>query len=160
MTLADLWSFSLAVYAAPGVADACLTAQDEAGADVNLLLWAAWLAAQGHDLTAAELAEAVAATQPWRDDVVRPLRALRRRLKSGPAPAPCPATESLRAQVKAAELEAEHQQQILLQGLPATRRSDGDRAILLQANLSLFLLGDATVAVTKALHSAIRGIVN
>lgn len=160
MILADLWSFSLAVYAAPGVADACLTAQDDAGADVNLLLWAAWLAAQGHDLTAAELTEAIAATVPWRRDVVQPLRAIRRRLKSGPSPAPSPAAESLRAQVKSAELEAERLQQAVLQTLPVNRRGDGDRTILLQANLSLFLLGDATVPVTIALHSAVRDIVN
>lgn len=153
---ADLWSFSLWLYAAPGVADACLEAQDRHGADVNLLLWAAWLAVLGHDLTPAEVAEAEAATRPWRDEVVWPLRAVRRRLKSGPLPAPTMATESLRAQVKAAELEAEKMQQLLLQTLPATRRAGGPVADLLRTNLSLLPGGDVLAAVTIPLHADLR----
>lgn len=153
----DLWSFSLSVYDAPGVADACLAAQDGHGADVNLLLWAAWLAAQGHLLTAEELAEAQAATDPWRDEVVRPLRAIRRRLKTGPAPAPDAITDPLRQQIKAAELEAERVQQQVLTGLPAVRRADCPLETALAANLGLLLPGDAARVVTIALHSAIRG---
>jgi len=38
------WDFSLAVYRRPGVAAACLRLQDEAGVDVNLLLYFCWLA--------------------------------------------------------------------------------------------------------------------
>lgn len=46
------WRFSCAVYAAPGVAQACLELQDTHGADVNLLLLAAWLgAARGWERT-------------------------------------------------------------------------------------------------------------
>lgn len=149
----SLWSFSLSVYAAPSVAAACLDAQDGHDADVNLLLWAAWLAAQGHDLMPDELAEAQAATAPWRDEVVRPLRAVRRRLKSAPGPD----AESLRRQVKAAELEAERIQQTVLENLPERRRTGEYRLDLLQANLSLLLPGDAAAFVTKPLHSAIRG---
>jgi uncharacterized protein (TIGR02444 family) len=153
---ADLWSFSLRLYAAPGVADACLEAQDIHGADVNLLLWAAWLAVQGHDLTPAEVTEAEAATRPWRDEVVRTLRSVRRRLKSGPLPAPTMATESLRAQVKAAELEAERMQQSLLQHLPAERRTGDAVADLLRTNLSLLPGGEVLAAVTIPLHADLR----
>ncbi|MFV3128790.1 TIGR02444 family protein [Niveispirillum sp. KHB5.9] len=153
----DFWSFSLSLYATPGVAHACLLAQDSHGADVNLLLWAVWLAAQGHDLTPAELADAQAATTPWRDEIVRPLRAIRRQLKSGPAPAPDTATESLRTQVKAAELEAERIQQSVLQTLPKARRTGGTVADLLRANLSLLPGGDVLVPVTMPLHADLRG---
>ncbi len=153
---ADLWSFSLRLYAAPGVADACLTAQDSHGADVNLLLWAAWLALQGHALTAAEVAEAEAASRPWRELVVRPLRAVRRQLKSGPPPAPDMGTESLRAQVKATELEAERMQQSLLQHLPAERRTGIAVADLLRTNLSLLPGGEVLAAVTIPLHADLR----
>lgn len=152
----DLWSFSLRLYAVPGVADACLTAQDEHGADVNLLLWAAWLAMQGHALTAAEVAEAEAATRPWRDAVVRPLRAVRRQLKSGPPPAPDMGTESLRAQVKAAELEAERMQQSLLQHLPAQRRTGVAVVDLLRTNLLQLPGGEVLAAVTIPLHADLR----
>ena len=153
---ADLWSFSLWLYGAPGVADACLEAQDRHGADVNLLLWAVWLAVLGHGLTLAELAEAEAATRPWRDEVVRPLRAVRQRLKSGPLPAPTVATESLRARVKAAELEAEKMQLSLLQSLPITRHAGEPVADLLRTNLSLLPGGDVLAAVTVPLHADLR----
>lgn len=152
----DLWSFSLSLYAAPGVAAACLTAQDSQGADVNLLLWAVWLAVQGHDLTAEEVAEAEAAVGPWREEVVWPLRAVRRRLKTGPRPAPDQDTESLRMQVKAAELEAEKAQQSLLQTLPRQRRTEGAVADLLHANLSLLPGGAVLAAVTIPLHADLR----
>ena len=152
----DLWSFSLSLYAAPGIAEACLTAQDSHGADVNLLLWAVWLAARGHDLTPGEVAEAEAKTRPWRDEVVRPLRGVRRRLKSGPMPAPDTATESLRSQIKVAELEAEKVQQALLQALPAHPRTGGSVAELLRANLSLLPGGDVLAAVTIPLHADLR----
>jgi hypothetical protein len=39
--------------------------------------------------------------------VVVPLRVLRQRLKTGPAPAPIPATDELRRKVQAVEIEAE-----------------------------------------------------
>ena len=35
---AECWAFALAIYARPGVAEACLTLQNEAGLDVMLLL--------------------------------------------------------------------------------------------------------------------------
>lgn len=152
----DLWSFSLSLYAAPGVAEACLTAQDRHGTDVNLLLWAVWLAVHGHNLTVAELAAAEHAIRPWREEVVWPLRAVRRRLKTGPLPAPDAATESLRTQVKTAELEAEKVQQSLLQTLPACRRTGGPVADLLRANLSLLPGGDVLAAVTIPLHADLR----
>lgn len=156
MSVPDLWAFSLSFYARHGVAEACLTAQDGHGADVNLLLWAVWLAVQGHDLTVAEAAEAQAATQAWRAEVVQPLRGVRRRLKTGPLPAPDAATESLRTQIKAVELEAERIQQSLLQTLPACRRTGQSVADLLRANLSLLPGGDVLLAVTVPLHADLR----
>ena len=41
------WQFSGAVYAHPGVAEACLDLQDRHGLDVNLLLFCAWAGVQG-----------------------------------------------------------------------------------------------------------------
>lgn len=152
----DLWPFSLRVYAAPGVADACLAAQDSHGADVNLILWAAWLGARGHRLTPAELAAAEATSRPWREEIVRPLRALRRRLKQGPAPAPDAGSESVRAKIKAAELEAERWQQLLLTGLLPHSRGDHSPQAALSANLALLLPPEIAATVTEPLHAAIR----
>ena len=42
------WDFSLNIYGVPGVAPACLRCQDEAGADVNLILFLLWRAAAGY----------------------------------------------------------------------------------------------------------------
>ena len=152
----DLWSFSLAVYAAPGVAEACLMAQDAHGQDVNLILWAAWLGWRGHLLTPAELEAAQAATAPWREEVVVPLRTLRRRLKAGPLPAPSASSEALRGRIKAAELEAERLQQSLLVQIPPITRCDNKPENALTANLSLILPPAIRPAVTEALHAAVR----
>ena len=96
-----IWEFSLAHYARPGVAQACLRAQDELGLDVNILLYAAWLASRDQPLPAAHLAGLEQATVHWRREVVAPLRALRRQWRSVPGAGP------LRERLKALELDAE-----------------------------------------------------
>lgn len=146
----DLWAYSLATYARPGVAEACLFAQESYGADVNLLLWAAWLASNGHALTAPEVAEAQAATLAWRDNVVRRLRGVRRWLKS----AGSPSYEGLRTQIKAAELEAERLQQAMLSTLPADHRADTDPATALTINLALLLPPEPAMRLRSVLRRA------
>ncbi len=106
------WGFSLRTYARPGVPEACLLLQDRLGADVNLILFAAWLGTRGVALDAARLAEARAGIGAWHAEVVVPLRGVRRRLKPHGAPA-----APLREGVKAAELEAERLEQMALQEL-------------------------------------------
>ncbi len=87
---------------------ACVSLQDQFGLDVNLLLLAAYVgAARRQTLTADQLDTARTVVDAWHIEVVRPLRSVRRRLKSGPAPAPTPQTEEVRAQVAKAELDAE-----------------------------------------------------
>ncbi len=86
---ADSWAFALAIYAKPGVAEACLTLQNEAGVDVMLLLMAAFAAVKHRLLlTADEIRALDEACRPWREQIVRPLRAVRSGLKTGPRPAP------------------------------------------------------------------------
>jgi uncharacterized protein (TIGR02444 family) len=100
--------FAMDVYGCAGVPAAAVLLQDRRGVDVNVLLLAAFVgAAKGLSFTAREAAAARAGTDRWQDDVVVPLRTLRRRLKDGPPPAPNPATTSLREQIKTAELAAE-----------------------------------------------------
>src|SRR5215475_4261104 len=95
-----LWPFALATYKTAGVADACLALQDRFGADVNLLLFAAWAGSLGFRLTADEAAKARDLVSPWHDEIVKPLRAIRKRMKSGPAPGPNAETEALRNKLK------------------------------------------------------------
>lgn len=104
------WQFSLRFYRRPGVSEACLVLQDEAGADVNLLLFLLWCAHERRSLPAAALEEIDRACDGWRSAVVAPLRAVRRRLKSPDLVEPALA-EAYRARIKAVELEAERLQQ-------------------------------------------------
>jgi uncharacterized protein (TIGR02444 family) len=75
------WRFSLRFYAQPGVAEALIALQDEAGIDVNLVLYGLWLGVSGRSrLDDAALAAADRATRALRTEIVRPLRQLRRHL--------------------------------------------------------------------------------
>jgi uncharacterized protein (TIGR02444 family) len=123
-----LWAGITALYGEPGVAEACIAAQDEAGADVLLLLAAALMARRGVNLEGAGPALA-AAVEPWRSEVVRPLRALRRRWRG------VAGVEPLRGRLKALELEAERAQfERLAPHLVGPRAEPG--AVLLRANLA------------------------
>ena len=103
----DLWSFALKVYGAADVSASCLALQDRFGADVPVLLTALWMAQRGVRLDASGMAEIERRIGPWRTEMVAPLRALRRRLKSDPPLPPSEETEALRTDIKRAELYAE-----------------------------------------------------
>ena len=117
----DLWTFSLAVYAHPGVEDACLHLETE-GADVCLLLCAAWLDRHGVVYEPQRLGQLQQIAQPWQEEVVQPLRQLRTQWK--PAAMQDVELNQLRERIKALELEAEQQLllrlQALTQGWPRT----------------------------------------
>jgi uncharacterized protein (TIGR02444 family) len=112
---AESWAFALAIYARPGVAEACLTLQNEAGVDVMLLMMATFAAVKRRIvLTADEIRALDGACSPWREQIVKKLRAIRTELKTGPQPAPSEATEPFRSKIKALELEAEKLENRLL----------------------------------------------
>ena len=129
---ADLWTFSLAFYARPGVASACLQCQDEAGADVNLVLFLLWQAGVGARFTSDEIAVIDHDVREWREQAVRPLRAVRRYLKGQ-------GQDGLRDQVKAAELQAERVQQEALSrhGRPANSAPAAEAA---RANVDAYAI--------------------
>src|SRR5882724_932589 len=80
---AGLWRFSCAFYAQPGVSEALIALQDRAGLDVNLILFAVWRGACGRGcLSHAEVTAAERSARPIRAAIIRPLRALRRKLRS------------------------------------------------------------------------------
>ena len=60
-----LWDFSLALYARPGAAEACLALQERHGTDVNLLLFCCWAGSRGRGLSGAELAGLIAVVSEW-----------------------------------------------------------------------------------------------
>jgi uncharacterized protein (TIGR02444 family) len=154
-----LWSFSLRVYDDPAVRGALLALQDRCGADVNLLLWAAWAALQRrHALTPAEAAAGRAAAAPWQAGVVAPLRQARRVLK--PAAAADPQAAALRARLQALELDAERIAQDRLAALPLAPgaapppTADTDS---LAGNLAAVAGAKADPALLAALAHALAG---
>ncbi len=105
------WRFSLQFYRREGVAAACIALQDEAGVDVNLLLFLLWCASQRRRLSVTEVEALERACAPWRNAAVIPLRAIRRALKTPPQLVEAGAAELYRTRIKAVELEAERLQQ-------------------------------------------------
>jgi uncharacterized protein (TIGR02444 family) len=131
-----LWAFSLAVYGGDGVAGECLALQERLGLDVNILLFAAFIGVvDGVQLESQDIAAAGAAVADWQSEIVRPLRQVRRTLKPMSA-------EGLRAQVKAAELEAEKIELAMLWQWSRTElagRPRSDRTGALAGNLRAIL---------------------
>ncbi len=118
MKNSSLWHFAAAIYGHDEVSKACLFLQDECGVDVNVLLFALWMAAERKiQLDAATVQKIDAAVRQWREQVVMPLRAVRRRMKTGPAPAPNEKTEELRGKLKEVEIESERIELSVLEGL-------------------------------------------
>jgi uncharacterized protein (TIGR02444 family) len=129
------WQFSLDLYERPGVAEACLALQDRHGLNVNILLWCCWHAAEGRALGAAEIAEAEARTATLDVTVVRPLRAMRRRLKEGVPGVSSEDADDLRTAIKAAEFGAEKVAQSLLAAEPAGSPHAGPLPTIAQTSL-------------------------
>jgi uncharacterized protein (TIGR02444 family) len=114
------WRFSLRFYRQPGVADACIALQDGCGVDVNVLLLFLWLATVRRCVSPEVAQDVCGKAAPWRDDVVAPLRAIRRRLKDGSTLVERGTAEVFRTAVKALELESERLQQEALFALAAS----------------------------------------
>jgi uncharacterized protein (TIGR02444 family) len=157
------WKFSLAVYAADGVADECLDLQEKLGLDVNLLLFAAYAGAvEGVRLDAGGVAAAAALVDGWHTAIVRALRGVRRTLKPLSLDDKDPlqgATAALRTQVKTAELDAEKIEQTMLwqwfrRHLDARTRTARDAA--LTANLHALLAHYDAAAAHAAVPPRLR----
>ncbi len=110
------WDFSLALYAQEGVAPLCLALQDQHKLDVNLLLYTVFAASCGIALSPSELSAVDASVADWRDTLVRPQRALRRRVDRDLEP-------QARQALLDAELALERVQQ---ERMWAARRPPGD----------------------------------
>jgi len=109
----DLWRFAEELYQRPGVEAACLQLQEQ-GADVCLLLCAAWLERRQIACSDQRCDALRGLARPWREQVVLPLRQLRQGWRTHAQSDK--ALAQLREQVKRLELEAERE---LLQRLAA-----------------------------------------
>ena len=111
------WAFSLRLYGEKGVPEATLVLQDECGADVDIVLYVLWRASGGVCLDEAGVDTAMTAVAAWVQQVVLPLRAVRRALKTRLADVSPTDAEALRSRVKAEELEGERLQHQALERL-------------------------------------------
>lgn len=109
------WNFSRRIYARAEVREACLELQDSLSADVNILLFCLWRAADsGEILSKPALRQLDRAVMAWRRQVIRPLRTVRRGLADF---ANEPSYFNVREEILRAELAAEHAEQICLEAL-------------------------------------------
>ncbi len=148
----ELWEFSLDFYARPGVSAALIELQDRAGLDVNLILFALWHGLTGRGrLDDERLAAADQAARAIQTEIIMPLRALRRRLRTDTDAD----IQRLRELIKALELDAEKIAQARLAGCAAPPATDVDpveRLAAAGANLTLSLGADRA-------HSAAAGVI-
>ena len=124
-----LWDWTLAAYGRPGVPEACLDLQDRYGRNTSFLLWAAWAESQGWAPDDALLASAAVVARSWEQEVLGPLREVRRVLKPVRPPVDDAAREALREDVKAAELRAERLLMETLEALTPAGPSGGAKAV-------------------------------
>ena len=117
----DVWSWVVAAYGAPGVAEQCLELQDAHDQNVPLLLWAAWAATQG-GVSDVMASQAAGMARAWSEEVIIPLRNVRRRLKQSLSDGDEAPRLALREQVKAIELQAE---KVLLEQLAGLSGAGG-----------------------------------
>ncbi len=129
----SLWERASRAYESAEVERLCLALQDDHGQCVCYLLWAIWAGEQGRAVTAGLAGQAAALALDWEASVLKPLRAVRRRLKSAVAGISDSAREDARERLKAEEIAAER---LLLDALeamtPAAGRQSGDLAASLR----------------------------
>lgn len=138
----DLWNFAAACYAQPGVEAACLELQ-QAGADVCLILAAAWLERRGVQPCEAHFEALRNVSQGWQSQAVMPLRTLRQHWKQSAASDPALAT--LRRQIKQLELDAEKVQLERLQQASRSWPTGGETAHWLEPIYPDLPLPDAAI---------------
>jgi uncharacterized protein (TIGR02444 family) len=127
----DFWRFSLKVYDQEGVASECLELQEVHGVNVNVLLFCTWLGTQAITLDRNDIEGASRIVVHWDAMVVRPLRAARQEMKTDPAMA------TVRAHVKALELEAEQiEQAMLFAHARCIRSADADHCDAIAHNVN------------------------
>ncbi|ARP80016.1 TIGR02444 family protein [Bordetella genomosp. 8] len=154
----SFWTFSLAVYARPGVPEACLALQDGYGLDVNVLLFALYAAQHGAALDTDAFEDLDGAVANWRRQVVAPLRAIRRHVKTtlgdgggatraGKTPTPASVEQETYEAIKRAELSAERAQQCNMEQWLAARPGT---AAPVQADAGDGFASDARVALDSS----------
>lgn len=123
------WDFSVRTYRTNGVPDACLSLQNEHGADVNMLLYCCWVGAYLGKFETEHFDEAIGFAGRWADKVVIPLRSARTWMKlAGCTEDGVPTDDCmrLRDKIKSVEFASEKLQQQVLESLVSVDKPRGD----------------------------------
>jgi uncharacterized protein (TIGR02444 family) len=123
------WKFSLGYYRGAGVSEACLELQDHCGVDVNVVLFLLWMASQKRILAPDQVKRLADKVRPWQIDVIGPIRALRRMLKTDAPLLDKGAAELFRTKIKAVELESERLQQEAMYGLAESLKAESATSV-------------------------------
>ena len=110
------WDFSVKIYQYPEAEKACLELQDNHGLSVVMLLYCIWVGVFRGEFEDDIYAKANTFSLSWDNEVVTPLREIRRWMKSS-RDEQMISGAPLREQIKAVELDAEHFQMNILEGL-------------------------------------------
>lgn len=125
MTAESFWDFSVRTYRTPDVPEACLSLQNDYGADVNMILYCAWVAAAAGPFDDELFDRASGFSARWADNVVKRLRKARKWMKQTGCetePVPTDACMEFREKIKDVEFAAEKMQQEALESiLPSDR---------------------------------------
>jgi len=121
----SLWERASRAHESADVERLCLELQDDHGQCVSYLLWAIWAGEQGRAISPDLATQAAELAGDWELSVLKPLRAVRRRLKSSVAGISDTAREASRERLKDEEIAAE---QLLLDALEAMTPAAGRRA--------------------------------
>jgi uncharacterized protein (TIGR02444 family) len=115
MTVPSFWEFAFETYERSGIAADLIALQDDHRADVNMILFCLWLAAQRRDVGPL-LTAALEISDTWSDAIAH-LRECRRKLKALIAGAKDSPFMAVRERIKACEMEAERVQITVLGAL-------------------------------------------
>ncbi|HEY1545383.1 MAG TPA: TIGR02444 family protein [Xanthobacteraceae bacterium] len=137
------WTFSLGYYRGAGVSAACLELQDNCGVDVNVVLFLLWMASQKRQLAADQVKRLADKVRPWQTDVIGPIRALRRRLKTGAPLLDKGSADLFRTKIKAIELESERFQQEAMYALAADLAAEPSPSATAAARANIAAYQDA-----------------
>ncbi|EED31576.1 putative hypothetical protein TIGR02444 [gamma proteobacterium NOR5-3] len=156
-----LWRFATAVYAVPAVAKACIAAQEQWAADVNLMLYVSWCAREVRQLSVDDIRTAQERCHPWREQVILPLRRQRVAWRGQDSCA------QEYAEIKKLELQAERSQLDMLATLfeegdtaqAPTEQDSLEEAVLLRQHLQLLAtLYGLDKDVFEPFHSALCSV--
>jgi uncharacterized protein (TIGR02444 family) len=106
------WDFVTRLYAAPGVASACLDLQERHGIDVTFMLFCLWRGSVSEKPLGECMVALATAAREWHETVVLPVRAARHRLKADASSRP--EAKTLYRNVLAAEIDCEHAELLML----------------------------------------------